>query len=158
MILIGPFILKLKDSRLEAYPAIIFPSGASKVNIDKKTFSFTSIEILGYREDSISRIPIKNFLGSIPPQYIYVISEANFGLSPFQQKFKLYTPPIEFLVTNKNTPSKRKNTSLWIQERLRTQGLNESIFILRQYEKVYNLDTHTITSKKLRNEKVYRLD
>ena len=100
----------------------------------------------------------ENFLGEIPIHYLYTIIEGNFGLKPYEEEFKLYKPPIKFKQANVYTKQSVMETKAWLKERLRKQGMKDSIFVLRYYSNTYNLQTKSIESKKILYEEEYDLN
>ncbi|MEX2336426.1 MAG: hypothetical protein WD555_04055 [Fulvivirga sp.] len=157
LFLVAPFILKLKDPRLEMYPAVIFPSGAGKVQIDQDKHQISSMELYGYKNEPV-KIDKKKFLKNIPDQYLYTIREGNFGLEEYFDEFKLYKPPIKFTIQNNVAPKTLAETKAWIKARLREQQLADSAFMIRQYRITYNTRTKMIVSKEKIDEKIFKLD
>ena len=151
--LLIPFVLKLKDQRLEVFPAVIMPSGAGLIN-KKDSITFTTYELYGKRKDSIERIEIKEFLKPIPEWYINHISESNFGLEPFSQEFKLYKSPIKFVNFNRYSEKEVEKAKTFYQEKLVKLGYDDSLLIFRNY-KIQLKDS--VKNKILIHEKYYRL-
>ncbi len=152
-----PFILKLKDPRLEIYPAVIFPSGEGKVKTNQEQYKVFSIELYGYK-NGLAKIDKKKFLQRVPVQYLYTIVEGNFGLEEYAEEFKLYKPPVKFTLRNNFSQETLKITKSWLRERLREQQMNDSAFVLRQYLNTYNVTTKLAESKEILDEKIFKLN
>lgn len=156
LVLWGPFILKLKDPRLEMYPAIIFPSGAGVVKTQLDFLTAKKYEIYGCKNDPVE-ISKKEFFGDIPVWYFHAVLQGNFGLERYSEKFKLYKPPIQFEIKNTFTTESVSETKKWLRTRLQELGFEDSSLILRQYEMIYNVKTKKLETERIVNEKVYDL-
>lgn len=156
--LVVPFILKLKDPRLEIFPAVIFPSGAGKIEIEKDFFQPSYLELYAYHNDAFVRMDKKKFLGGIPIHYFFTIENSNFGLEEYVEEFKLYKPPVNFRIKNTFTPSSVAETKTWLKKQLREQGMKDSVFMVRHYHIKYNVQTGAVEKKDLYYEKIYHLD
>lgn len=151
--LIIPYILKLKNQRLEVFPSIIMPAGAGLIH-KKDSITFGTYELYAKRNDSVKRLNIKKFLKPIPEWYIGHIAQSNFGLEPYYKEFKLYKPPMKFKIFNRFKPSELSCTQLFYKEKLQKLGYDDSILIYRNY-KIQVRDS--VKSKILVNEKIYNL-
>ena len=72
-IFIGPFIISLKDRRLEIYPSIILPGGSFIMKSGAETLTLYSNDISGVQERALTPIPKQKFLGEIPIQNYYTL-------------------------------------------------------------------------------------
>lgn len=151
--LLIPFILKLKDQRLEIFPSVIMPAGASLIH-KNDSITFGTYELYAKRNDSIKRLEIKEFLKPIPEWYVGHIAQSNFGLESYSQEFKLYKPPIKFINFNRFTKSELEKTKKFYQKRLKNLGFDDSLLIYRNY-RVQLRDS--VQNKILAREKIYRL-
>lgn len=151
--LLFPFILKLKDHRLEIFPSVIMPAGAGLIH-KKDSITFGTYELYAKRNDSITRIEVKEFLKPIPEWYVSHIARSNFGLDLYSQEFKLYKPPIKFTNFNRFTNSELIKAQEFYQTRLRSLGFDDSLLIYRDY-KVQLRDS--AQNKILVREKIHRL-
>ncbi len=155
--LVGPFVLKLKNPGLEAYPAVIFPSGAGLVDAKEDLISSGSIELYGYK-NGLTKIDTKKLLGEIPNWYLYAIIDGNFGLEKYVGEFKLYTPPIQFRTENYFSEESVRETKEWLQNQLKKQGFQDSLFLVRRYMVTYNIEEKQMVSRELINERIFKLD
>ena len=153
LFLFVPFGLKLKDQKLEAYPAIIMPSGAS---IIKKgdSVNYWTYEMYAKKNGSLERMSIKEFLDPIPEWYVNHISLSNFGLKAYTEEFKLYKPPVKFINYNRFSEVELPSTKRRYRERLATLGFDDSVFMYRRY-KIQAKDT--ARRKYLKREDIYQL-
>lgn len=156
ILLFVPFMLKLKDSRLEIYPAVIFPSGAGLVNNEEQLIIIHHFDFYGYKDDLVL-IDKNRFFGDIPIWYSYAILEGKFGLEKYINEFKLYKPPIKFQIRNNFTAASVQETKKWIREQLREQNFKDSLLIVKNYRLKYNLETQTLHSKEVVNEQIFKL-
>jgi hypothetical protein len=152
-----PFKLKLVNSSLEIYPAIIFPSGASLVKTENNTKTVYVYELYGFR-DSLEIIDKIQFLNGIPMKYFHSIIQGGFGLGEFKNEIKLFNGTASFTERNYPSESSISATRKWLKERLIDQDMKDSVFVLRQYEIEYDLTEKNITSKTVINENVFNLD
>lgn len=151
-----PFILKLKDPRLEIYPAVIFPSGDNIVKTSNSKVSFYQYELYAYNP-VLRKIDKDELLGNIPVQYFYPIYEGHFGLEKYSEEFKLYKPPISFRIQNNYSSHSVEETKNWLKKRLRNSGYSDSVFMVKVFKSTFNLKSQSLESKNEVNEKVFRL-
>ena len=86
--LVVPFGLKKKSSYLEPYPAIIFPAGAGKINLNQSNITFNQSRLWGKKPDgSWKQVRLKQFFSPIPIHYKGYIAGNSFGLKPRPQKW-----------------------------------------------------------------------
>ncbi len=151
--LLLPYMLKLKNRRLEIFPAVIMPAGASLIH-KKDSISFRSHEIYAKRNDSITRIDVKEFLNPIPEWYLSHIALSNFGLASYSREIKLDKIPIRFTNFNRFSNSELIKAQKFYQARLKNLGFDDSLFIYRSY-KIQLRDS--VQNKILSRERIYRL-
>ena len=151
-----PFILKLKHSSLEIYPAIIFPSGASVIKTENDIKTTYSYELYGY-QDSLVVMDKSIFLNGIPMKYFHSMLQGSFGLGEFKNEIQLFNS-FSFVERNYPTESSLTATTEWLKARLLDQNMKDSIFVLRFYELEYDLVNRNIKSKTLQNESFFKLD
>ena len=157
LILIIPFVLKLRNPGLEIYPGIIFPSGAGTFKKTTEIVTIPTFEVYGCK-NGIKQVKFSQFFKNVPGQYFSTLRSGNFGLEKFEGVRKIYTPEISFKVENDFNQSNLKKAQYWFKERLREQNMQDSIFILREYKIDYNINTKNVVSKKLVDERIFDLN
>lgn len=155
-ILFVPFILKILNSELEPYPAIILPSGAGKININSKFIEVNNLSIYGYKQGKLQRLDPESFLKPIPSQYIHSIAKNEFGLYKKQQenlhlkilrkKLKLKRKFINF----KN----QKLAKIWLSKKLKKHQLSPYFIVIRYELRKLDIDNGKELSKQIKNEKI----
>lgn len=156
-LLIGPFILLLKDKRLEIYPSISLPSGPFLMHNENEVIIFHSLDLFGQDGNAIKEIPKQKFLGEIPIQNFYPLMQSSFGLKHYKDEFKLYKPPIKFTIENHYNKESIEASKHWIRNRLKTLNFYDNILIIRTYRYKLDLKENNVISKELINEEIVRL-
>lgn len=145
-----PFYLKQKDARLEIFPAIIFPSGAGLVKLDKEWKS-SSLEIWIFK-NSWKKITVEDFLDEIPPWFIYTLTDRKFGLKPLNEQFRVSHIPFTFNFGEIYSNEKNDNqVRVWLRKKLEAQGATKMIFKIKRLNIVFNKKMQ-IQRKELVNE------
>lgn len=157
MSLLGPFLLKLKRSRLEIYPAVILPAGSGTLNMDRNTFSINTSEVYVKKGDEWIEIEKEDFLHPIPSHFYSAIKQGNFGLKKYSYQLQIAKIPFIFKTENNHNSEAKDETAKWYKERLSNNGFKDSFFIIRDYKILFNLDSRKLQSKDLINEEVIRL-
>ena len=151
-----PFAIKTANSKLEPYPAIILPSGASKLDLKKGAIGVDSLSIYGYdTQGKLEKIDVKQFIAPIPSHYFQVIANNEFGLSTKT------TDEIWLRGLNKKIDIKRKSISLenqelakiWLTNRLKKLDLSSSSILIRHESKELSINDGKELSREIINEK-----
>ena len=160
-----PYALKLLSKRavLEPYPAIILPSGPSKIERKGDSISFTriSIYVLDLDTGEWKRLDPESFLGHIPIQFLNAIVKNRFGLNPdleYSVKFRNDIFP-EFTYNNRHCLSEKniRSTKRWLRNRLRKHGCEDGMFLVKKELMSANLKTREITKVGTGHERLYQL-
>ncbi len=156
LVLLVPFVLKTVSRKLEPYPAIILPSGASKLDLKEGKIGVDGISIYGYdTQGNLEKIDVKQFIAPIPSHYFHVLANNEFGLSTKT------TDEIWLRGLNKKIDIKRKSTSsehqelakIWLANRLKKLGLSTSSILIRYEFKELSINDGKELSRKITNEK-----
>lgn len=164
--LVSPFVLKTFHPYLELYPAILLPSGAGRVNIDKETISFGRISLWGKNKDNDNwkRIDIETFLAPIPPHYFSSIVRNSFGLNLATKELKDLPEEFHSSVTKKNilrekvTPDEVKLSKQWLQNKLVQSGYAPDEVMVTTEKVNFDRKTEQITKSNRVYEEILRLD
>ena len=156
LVLFVPFVLRTLAKQLEPYPAIILPSGASKIDLKEGVIGVNSLSIYGYdTQGKLEKIDVKQFIAPIPSHYFPVIAKNEFGLSTKT------TDEIWLRGLNKKIDIKRKSVSLanqelakiWLSNRLKKLGLSTSLILIRYEFKELSINDGKELSREITNEK-----
>ncbi|WP_339926344.1 hypothetical protein [uncultured Cyclobacterium sp.] len=156
LILFIPFTIKSLEPGLEIYPAIIFPAGASTLNVQDEFRTFERYEVYGLN-DSLVKLNTQTLLKNIPSHYFHSVLKGNFGLEPYKNTFLIPFTIKEVFEGNNLNPEKVKASKLWLSTNLNDAGYTDSIFVLRKIKKKYNLNRKQIESETLIYEKTFPL-
>lgn len=157
LILFIPFTIKSLEPGLEIYPAIIFPAGASTLNVQDEFRTFESYEIYGLN-DSLVKLNSQTLLKNIPRHYFHSVLKGNFGLEPYKNSFLFPFTKKEIFEGNNLNQVKAKASKLWFRTNLKEAGYSDSIFVLRKIQKKYNLNSKQLESEILIYEKTFNLN
>ena len=150
-----PYIMS--NSTFEPYPAILLPSGASKINIKKGVITVRNLSIYGYdSQGKLQRIDVSKFLAPIPVQYLYSITKNEFGLSTKKNK-NIYIRGIgEVKIDRKAiTPKNQRLAKIWLSNKLNELGLLNSSFLIRhEVKKIETNSGKEISSKIIKQKNV----
>ena len=156
VVLFVPFVLRTLSKKLEPYPALILPSGASKIDLKEGVINVDSISIYGYdTQGKLQKIDVEQFIEPIPNHYFRHIANKEFGLSTKT------TEEIWLKGLNKKINIKRKSISLenqrlakiWVSNRLEQIGLSTSSILIRNESKVLSINNAKEVSREITNEK-----
>ncbi|GAB3006265.1 hypothetical protein GCM10027284_25220 [Cyclobacterium sediminis] len=157
LILFIPFTIKSLEPGLEIYPAIIFPTGASTLNVQNEFRTFEKYELFALK-DSLVALNSQILLKNIPSQYFHSIIKGNFGLEPYQNFFQFPFSSWKIIEGNDLNQEKKKATKSWLRTNLNEAGYSDSIFVLRKIQIKYNLYQKQIASDTIIYEKTYYLN
>lgn len=151
-----PFIIKSLQPGLEIYPAIIFPAGAEKLNLNAEIRSFQNYELYGFK-DTLIQIDTKKFLDEIPRQYYHSLVKGSFGLENYLNEFILPYTPFRFSEKNYLNDKKIKEAKIWIRDKLTRQGVSDSILIVRKIQNDYDINERKLKNQRIIDEKTFSL-
>lgn len=154
LLMVMPYAIKLKNHYLEAYPAVILPSGHKKIIVND-TISYSYKALYGIKDDSIIRIDEALLLDKIPRRYLSYIINNDLGLSVRQKKATLLFKPR--IVFYKNKEDHIAETTLFLKQKLSEQKFDTSTLIVRSINVTYNIQTKKISSTALSDDKIYKL-
>ena len=145
LLLLTPYILKTYSSRLEPYPAVLFPVGGNKTKAVTNEFMIYSERrfFAVTKRGEIIKIDIFQLLNTVPRQFIYKIVQNNFGLTPKYSRSKGYDQ--ERKRTVKHTAAAKEEGKMWIKNRLSEQtnvDMDKINGLLYQQCKVYISHEH----------------
>jgi hypothetical protein len=140
MMLAVPFVLREVSPQLEAYPALLFPTGAFTAQVGDSTVAYPAIEVLAVMPDSSEHaINARAFMGRIPVQYFLKLSDRHFGLEPLPY----VTHWSNLLGRDRHwSPKERKRTMQWLAWRAKETG-NGGAVALRFRRSVKTVNTRT---------------
>ena len=119
--LLVPFSLRELSSSLEPYPAILQPSGSTKISTKDTVLKFYEMQIVAVRQDgSEQRIEPRALMDKIPIQYWTHIARSHFGLGPVKtQEFSLGIWTLTATTIKSASPQEKVEALNWIHNRLR---------------------------------------
>lgn len=145
--LMVPFGLRLISSKLEPYPALLFPSGDKQVQVplDNPIPNYRYSDLFGFtQEKGWVNIEEESFISPIPRNYLSFILEKNKGLfsdnTDFERENKSSSNPIKsFLMRNQEktiSMDERKEIAEFFKERLTSQGFDSTRLKIVEYQVV----------------------
>ena len=148
----------------EPYPAILLPSGATKINLANETVSVRIISIYGYgRDGRLHRITAQQLLSPIPNHYLFGIVRNEFGLTG-KTDIKLWDKILNMInveIKRKNIQNKEENiqeAKTWLKHKLEGLELSNSSIIVRHELLEIDRTTGKEVTNKINNEQVFELD
>ncbi len=167
-ILLPPFALKTLSSRLEPYPAIIFPAGAGKVDVGAREISFRMTSLWGKHEkdNTWTRVDVETFWAPIPTQYFGAIVRNSLGLKSAEEeiiklpKWGIIKPPkgIKISINKEVTPSEVQNAKHWWRQKLVQSGYASDELMITIEEVKFDIESGKIIRIKRSHEEIFRLD
>ncbi|WP_461443017.1 hypothetical protein [Maribacter sp.] len=128
-----PLLFRAIDRNFEIFPSITLPSNANKVFLNRNT-SIVEQELYGLGpKGNQKKVDHKTFFQNIPIHFSHWIIRNNFGLDK-NKVFNTTTPrlSISYSQSQKVTADEVNKTKEWMRHQLRSQGLNDSILIIRK--------------------------
>jgi len=158
--LLLPFGLSFLAPQLEPYPAIIMPSGASLVHLERKHIQFIHTTLWGQSGSGEWRaVDPRALLDPIPVWYLDGLVRHDFGLS---------TPPTEAVplrwIRTIHVPRPQPShesvlqTEAWLRERLRAAGADQPVLRVTQERVTVTVPEGRVVDDVLVSEHVYQLD
>ena len=153
-----PYALRLIDYRLEIYPSVILPFGASKARPGDE-MRLKIYEIYGYSDKgSLINLDKSGFLQNIRVGYFDFLYEDRFGLKKSGgHHFRTNRLGLEISMENKVSSADKEATIAWIKDRLREQGCMDSVLILKKKQVVIPKGRHYYVDKTLEHDTIIRL-
>jgi hypothetical protein len=131
-----PFCLRFVG--FEPYPAILLPSGASKIKKADEKISFEVTKLYALNErGNWAEIDQKQFMSPIPVYYLDYILDQNLGLN----KRSVNTEELYH----------------WIKDKLAAQKLQGTEMKITTYTTTFSLNSKTVIGSKIKNEKIISL-
>ncbi|MEN2281722.1 hypothetical protein AAGF08_06245 [Algoriphagus sp. SE2] len=145
--LLVPFGLRLISSKLEPYPALLFPSGDKQVQVplDSPVPNYRYSDLYGFTpEKGWVNIDEESFISPIPRNYLSFILENKKGLfsenSDIEVKNQPSSKPIKnFLMRNqekKLSKDERKEIAEFFKQKLISQGFDSTRLKIVEYQVV----------------------
>lgn len=158
------FCLRILSGKFESYPAILLPSGASKIEVKDSIHSFKFIKVfaLNIRGDEV--MLNSNDFSRMPPHYFPRLAKNSFGLASNRDTIFLTSSflPSRYnnypiVRTSKTSKVDIIKTKKWLKRRLNDLELKNSIIIVRELEFFYNVSSKMKIDQKIINEKIIEL-
>ena len=126
--LILPFLLREVSNSLEPYPAVLQPSGATKISTTEGVLRFYKTELLAISHDGTEHpLDPRQFFHTIPNQYWTHIARNGFGLSqPKSRSFSIGIWTISATTILEASPKEKTAALDWMNARLIALGLPET--------------------------------
>ncbi len=159
-ILVVPFLLRFINTKLEVYPAVLFPSGASIISTEDSLLIFDKFELLGI--DSISgtrkKLDPEKFVHPIPKHYWTRMVPYRFGLDSVQQR-EISIRRLQIKVQDSLffSAAQVEQTQIWFQTKLQEQACLDSFFYITSLQVFFNQSEKKIDSSIVVNETIVRL-
>ncbi|KAA3438471.1 hypothetical protein [Rufibacter hautae] len=159
LILFFPFILRIKTQHLEPYPALLLPSGATKLELMSDTLEVNSTELYGLTPNgTLKEVNPVRFFFPIPVQYMNPILLNDFGrVNPLEndkgglvqllKKFKVLRDKII-------DANDEEELSKWLDSKLVEQGFTPGFLKAFKTTSTFSVKANRLLSKKLSNEKI----
>ena len=125
--LITPFVLREVNNNFEPFPAVLQPSGASKVSTESGLIRFSRKELFIVKSDgSTQEIDPDLFFKGIPNHYWSYIVENSFGLDERRvRSFSIGIWEITAATQLDASESEQNATLSWINSRLSKMGFKD---------------------------------
>ncbi len=156
-----PFGLRVLSPRLEPHPAILFPSGASVIRVDRAEVSFERTTLWGASEaGEWFALDPGRFLHPIPVQYLDALAANDFGLvrravEPVVLRYvwSVVTPP-------GHVPSVADvaETRRWLAERLVAFGADPAVMRASRERLTLEVPTGRSLRSEVLSTRLYRLN
>jgi len=143
--LLAPFCLRLVSSKLEPYPAILFPSGDKQVQVplESPIPNYLYTVIYGFiPEKGWSSVEEESFISPIPRNYLSFILSQNKGLFSKKSDVEIekqhsLNPIMKVLMRNQvkaPTVERRKEVSEFFKKKLASQGFDSTKLKIVEYQ------------------------
>ena len=119
--LFTPFGLRTLSTRLEPYPAVLLPAGATRVRLNQSEVSFsrTTLTCRG-RDGNWQPLDVTRLLSPIPPWYLHDIVSNEFGLksTPYEGVSLQWVSRVITLPRHTPSDEELQATRRWLALRL----------------------------------------
>lgn len=159
LIVLGiPYALRIIDYRMEIYPSVVLPFGATLARPGDE-MRVKIYEIYGYSEDGkLKKLDKARFLQHIRVGYFDFLYEDRFGLKATGgHHFTTNRLGIAVSMENKVSEEDKEDTKVWLKERLREQGFNDSVLILKKTQVVIPKGGDYYVDKTIEHDTTIRL-
>jgi hypothetical protein len=138
LVLLLALVLPYRSPFGEPYPAVILPSGATKINVETSKVYFTRKSVWARKNQEVTwtNLSNKEFIAPIPAQYFAKIYDGKFGF-------------------NSSHPHISKD---WIQKRLSELGFNTNEIRLTTERVTFDVKSQRLIKKEIRHEEIIELD
>jgi len=171
--LVPPFVVRTLYYNLEAFPAVLLPSGAGTVSVGRGEVKFTRVALWGRRDGDSSnwaRIEVERFLHPIPVHYLSGIARNSFGLNPAKAKLPSLAARLnsarEFeaaLFLNRALRAKVTATEVqdgkrWLSRKLSRFGYVPTEMRITSDHLTFAIETGKVVAVETLNEEILALD
>lgn len=160
LILIIPFVL-LELRGIEAYPAVLLPSGDRVVTTSDGIVAFGSAELVGIHSDGQEEIiDPKAFFGDIPVDYWQPIARRGFGLEPeVITSFSVGVWTLTARFSPQSNTQQQQQLQEWMSQRLVGLSLSDIKSLRVRYPKIFfDIDSQTEVNREISHYFDYELD
>ncbi|MBE9076735.1 hypothetical protein IQ241_05390 [Romeria aff. gracilis LEGE 07310] len=160
LILIIPFVL-LELRGIEAYPAVLLPSGDRVVTTSDGIVTFGMTELVAVHSDGQEEIiDPQAFFGNIPIDYWQPIARRGFGLDPeVITSFSLGVWTLSAKFSPQANAQQQQQLQAWMNQRLEFLNLKDIETVRVRYPKVFfDIDSQTEVSREVTRYFDYELD
>ncbi|MBX2862988.1 MAG: hypothetical protein KTR27_05495 [Leptolyngbyaceae cyanobacterium MAG.088] len=141
--LIVPFLLREMNNSLEPYPAVLQPSGATKISTSEGLLKFSRTElIIICSNGSEKSLDPNQFFDTIPTQYWTHIARNGFGFNePKSKSVSLGIWTLQTTTVLKASPEDKKAALEWMHKQLKNLDIEDAETLrVQQVKTVFNLD------------------
>ncbi len=158
-----PYALKVVAPVLEPYPAIIFPSGHSKVDINDTDLTYSRVALVGFDKDTLAekQLEPRAFLKPIPTQYLTYLAKNEFGLEADRNEtihFRYLSFPPRTFERRKPSQEEIGEMKQWLREKLIEQNCSGERFIIRRSKTTISTETGETIKREIHSEKTIALN
>ncbi len=153
-----PFGIKNIDPRLEMFPAVILPSGSSKYPLDVE-YRMPIHEMYARTPNGTEKkVEHPLFFRPIPLKNSQKIIGKKFGLKPSKShQFKTVRLGLTLELDPKVSEKDIEATKIWMRDKLREQGFQDSILIIRKEQFVIAVDGSYYKDSTVLNDTIFKL-
>ena len=157
-ILFVPFAIKTLNTKLEIFPAPIFPSGSSKFEVDVNPDLYFNV-LYGIDSTTKSKKELNKyiFFKTIPVHYLNILANKDFGLNPEKNEEKINFLGIKFTKKSKVSSYDIIESKKWISRLLLEQGCIGSTLLIRRKKIRIDRDTKKIKDSIILDEATIKI-
>ena len=153
--LLGPLMLREKSGALEPFPAVLQPSGASKLTTKDTTLTFYTTQLIALKTDgSEQRVDAAAFMGNIPRHYWQKIAGSRYGLKLEASQGTSLGPWMLTTAADKPASSTEREEAIdWIHTRLQAQGIERvKALRTRKIKTSWDIESDTEVKREIQGE------